>query len=147
MSGFFSQGRMTSRVRRCAADVVEEDFAVGGDGGIKGRGVDGFDFFLVGVECGDLLLDIRSRVVFELGVVLMEACRGAGGGGEVEVDVREILVGEEVEGLEGAVGGEVLGVCGRDDEECREECEDWEACEGHVVGSVSARRVHDGRRG
>ncbi len=50
------------------------------------------------------------------------------------------MVGEEVEGLEGAVGGEVLGVGGRDDEECREECEDREACERHVVWSVSSRR-------
>ncbi len=32
------------------------------------------------------------------------------GGGEVEVDVGEVLVGEEVEGLGAAVGGEALGV-------------------------------------
>ncbi len=110
MSGFFSQGRMTSRVRSCAADVVEEDLAVGGDGGVEGGGVDGFDLLLVVVEGGDLFLDGGGGVVFELGVVLVEADGGAGGGGEVEVDVGEVLVGEEVEGLDGAVGGEVLGV-------------------------------------
>ena len=92
-----------------AADVVEEDFAVGGDGGVEGGGVDGFDFLFVDVEGGDLFLDVRGGVVLELGVVLMEAGGGSGGGGEVEVDVGEVLVGEEVEGLEGAVGGEALG--------------------------------------
>ena len=99
---------MTSRVRSWTADAVEEDLAVAGDGGVEGGWVDGFDFFLVVVEGGDLFLDVGGGVVLELGVVLVEADGGADGGGEVEVDVGEVLVGDEVEGLEGAVGGDAL---------------------------------------
>ena len=78
------------------ADVVEQDVAVGGDGGVERGGVDGLDLLLVVVERGDLLLDAGGGVVFELVVVLVQAGAGAGGGGEVEVDVGEVLVGEEV---------------------------------------------------
>ena len=77
----------------------------------RAGGVDGLELLLVGVKGGDLLLDVRGGVVLELGVVLVEAGLGAGGGGEVEVDVGEVLVGDEAEGLDGAVGGEVLGGC------------------------------------
>ena len=51
-----------------------------------------------------MLLDVCGGVVFELRVVLVETGLGAYGGGEVEVDLGEVLVGEEVEGLDGAVG-------------------------------------------
>ena len=92
-----------------AANVVEEDLVVGGDVGVERGGVDGEELLLVGVEGGDLLLDVGGGVVLELGVVLMQASLRADGGGEVEVDVGEELVGDEVEGLGCAVGGEALG--------------------------------------
>ncbi len=60
-----------------AADAVEEDLAVAGDGGVEGGGVDGFDLLLVVVEGGDLFLDAGGGVVLELGVVLVEAVGGA----------------------------------------------------------------------
>ena len=104
-----------------AADVVEEDLAVAGDRGVEGGWVDGFYFLFVGVEGGDFFLDVGGGVVLELVVVLVEAVLGADGGGEVEVDFGEVLVGEEVEGLDGAVGGEVLGWGGGGEHECSEE--------------------------
>ncbi len=104
-----------------AADVVEEDGAVTGDGCVEGAGVDCLNLLLVGVEGGDLFLNAGGGVVLELGVVLMEARGGAVGGAEVEVDVGEVLVGEEVEGLDAAVGGEVLGGCGCQQARCEEE--------------------------
>ena len=79
------------------------------------------------MEGGDFALDIGGGVVLELGVVLMETGAGAGGGGEVEVDVGEVLAGEEGEGLNAAVGREVLGGGwlseGREHESCKSKCE------------------------
>ncbi len=61
------------------------------------------------MEGFDLLLDGGGGVVFELGVVVVEAGGGGAGGGEAEVDVVEVLVGDDGEGLGGSVGGEALG--------------------------------------
>ena len=61
------------------------------------------------MEGGDFFLDGGGGVVFELGVVLVVAYGGSGGGGVVEVDVGEVLVGEEGEGLDGSVGADALG--------------------------------------
>ncbi len=108
MSGFFSQGRMTSRVRSWLRTLLRRSLAVAGDRGVEGGWVDGFYFFFVGVEGGDLFLDVCGGVVLELVVVLVETVLGADGGGEVEVDFGEVLVGDEIEGLHGAVGGDVL---------------------------------------
>ena len=53
----------------------------------------------------------------------------------MEVDVGEVLVGEEVEGLGGAVGGEVLGGCcagsGREEEGRENDLGDERAAHGH----------------
>jgi hypothetical protein len=51
----------------------------------------------------------------------------------VEVDVGKVFIGEEVEGLDGAVGGEVLGWKGGSKRECSEEGGDGEFVEVHVV--------------
>ncbi len=111
MSGVLLPGTDDFEGEEGAADAIEKDGAVAGDGGVEGAGVDGFDLLLVDVECGDLLLDVCGGVVFELGVVLVEAVGCPGGGREVEVDVGEVLVGEEVEGLDATVGGEALRGC------------------------------------
>ncbi len=116
-----------------AADVVEEDVTVAGDGGVEGGGVDGFDFFLVGAEGGDFFLDVCGGAVFELIVVLMQAGGCARGWGVVEVDVGEVFVGDEVEGLNGAVGGEMLGGSGGGEHECSEEGNGSEVVEAHVT--------------
>ncbi len=91
------------------ADAVEQDGAVGGLLGVESGGLDGGDLPLPVVEGGGFLCDIRGGVILELRVVLVETGGGAGGGLEVEVDLVEVLVGEEVEGLGGAIGGGALG--------------------------------------
>src|ERR1700730_6152784 len=63
----------------------------------------------------------------------MQTGLGARGRGVVEVDFGEVLVGEEVEGLEGTVGGEVLGGGGGGEHECSEEENGSEVVEAHVT--------------
>ncbi len=95
--------------KELGVDGVEQDLPVGGDGGVEGVGRDGGDFALEGVKGGDVFLYGGGGVVLELRIVLMEAGLGAGGGGEAEKDVGEVLVGEGAEGLGAAIGGETLG--------------------------------------
>ena len=99
-------------------------------------GVEGGELFVVGVEGGDLRGDGRGGVVLELGVVLVEADGGAVGGIEVE-ELVEILVGEGVEGLRGAVGRDALrmrGESGGEGQGKRGEQEGGEAeLEGHGI--------------
>jgi hypothetical protein len=105
------------------ADAVDEDLEVCGVAGVERGGVDGGELLVDGVQPGDLGSGGGGAVVFELGVVLVEAGGGSGGGVEAKV-VLEVLPGEEVEGLRGAVGGETLGAGGRGDEGGDgEECE------------------------
>ena len=96
-------------------------------------GVDGFDLLFVGVEGGDFFLDAGGGVVLELGVVLVQTILCADGWGEVEVDVGEVLVGEEAEGLDGTVGGEALGLGGGGEQECSEEGGEGELVDTHVI--------------
>ena len=91
------------------ADGVEQDLAVRGDWGIEGGGIDGAELAFVGVQRGDLALNVCGGVVLKLGVVLVKAGGGAGGGIEAEEDVSEILLGERGEGLRRSIGGGVLG--------------------------------------
>ena len=67
-----------------------------------------------------MLLQAGCGDVLELRVVLVQAGGGALRGIELEEDLLEVLVGEIVEGLGGAVGADALGRCVG--AECKEGC-------------------------
>ena len=122
-------------------DVVGQDGEIGGVGCVERGGIDGGELFVVLVQHGNLRGDRGGGVVFEVGVVLVQAERG--GGGRVGFEpIVEVLVGEEVKGLRGAVGGEMLGGCGGGDgceKEREEEGSHERQCNG--IGRIGSARL------
>ena len=98
-------------MQELSANVVEENLVVGGGFRIERGWVDGGELLLEVVQGSDLSLCAGSRIVFELRVILMQPGGGTLGWRELEEDVLEVLAAEIVEGLAGAVGGDVLRLC------------------------------------
>src|SRR5262249_17295614 len=119
------------QAQQSRVDVTEHQVAIDLAVVIERLGIEGFDFRLESLVRGDALLNVSLGIAFKLGVVLVEAVGGGGGGAELVVDLRKEVVGKLVPG-----GGWLRGLCvfGK-----RYGCEQTESDEGEDLQAGSLR--------
>ena len=109
MSGFFSHGRITSSVSSCERMLFSRISRSAATLASSALGSIASTFFSYSCSAAISFWMPGGGVVLKLRVVLVQPGAGARRRREVKVDVAEVLVGDEVEGLRRAVGGDVLG--------------------------------------